>query len=113
MKRAGAGVKTKIHCEGDGAGWIIEQARERFKEQGSYLIDFYHVSKYLAAAGVVIAGKKAKVWLKKQQSRLRENRLAVVIEELLPHLERVEIGDEAAPVRVCHRYLMNHREQMN
>ena len=113
VKRAGAGVKTKIHCVGDAAPWIIEQARERFKEQGSYLIDFYHVSQYLAAAGVVIAGKKPEAWLKKQQSRLRENRLAVVIEELLPHLEGVEIEDEAAPVRVCHRYLMNHREQMN
>jgi hypothetical protein len=112
VKRAGAGAKTKLHCVGDGAGWIIEQAQQRFKEQGSYLIDFYHVSQYLAGAGAVIAEKKAKAWLEKQQSRLKDNRVGVVIEELLPHIEGRDIKDEEAPVRVCHRYLTNHQEQM-
>jgi hypothetical protein len=113
VKRAGAGALTKIHCVGDGAPWIIEQARQRFKRQGSYLIDFYHVSEYLAAAGAVIGGQKAKCWLEKQQSRLKDNRVDVVIEELLPHIERGEIKDEEAAVRRCHWYLTNHREQMN
>ena len=113
VKRAGAGAKTRIHCVGDGAAWIIEQAQQRFGEQASYLIDFYHVSEYLAAAGSVIAGQKAKAWLEKQQSRLKDNRVAAVIEELLPHIEGAEIKDEDAAVRVCHRYLTNHREQMN
>jgi hypothetical protein len=113
VKRAGAGVHTKIHCVGDAAPWILEQFRQRFKEQASYLIDFYHVSEYLAAAAEVIAGKKAKAWLEKQQSRLKDNRLGVVIEQLLPHIESAEIKDEEAPVRKCHRYLTRHREQMN
>ena len=77
VKRAGAGEKTKIHCVGDAAPWILEQWRQRFKEQASYLIDFYHVSEYLAAAAAVIAGKKAKAWLEKQQSRLKANRVGV------------------------------------
>jgi hypothetical protein len=113
VKRAGAGVESKIHCVGDAAPWIIEQARQRFKEQGGYLIDFYHVSQYLAGAGAVIAGSKAKAWLKQQQSRLQDNRVARIIEELLPHVEGLEIEDKAAPVRLCHRYLMNHGEQLN
>jgi len=112
VKRAGAGVQTQIHCVGDGAAWIIEQAAQRFGEQGSYLIDFYHVSEYLAAAGAVIAGAKAKNWLEKQQSRLKENRVAQVIEALMPHMEGAEVSQAEAPVRVCHRYLSNHREQM-
>jgi len=112
VNRAG-GTETKIHCVGDGAGWIIEQARQRFKGQGRYLIDFYHVSEYLAGAATVIAEQKAKGWLEKQQDRLKDNRVGVVIEELLPHIERAEIKDEEAPVRRCHRYLTNHREQMN
>jgi hypothetical protein len=112
VKRAGAGAQTQIHCVGDGAAWIIEQAQQRFGEQGSYLIDFYHVSEYLAAAGAVIAGAKAKPWLEQQQSRLKENRVAVVIEELMGQLEGDEVSDSEAPVRVCHRYLSNHREQM-
>jgi len=113
VKRAGAGAKTKIHCVGDAAPWILEQARQRFKEQGSYLIDFYHVSEYLAAAATMIAEQKAKTWLEKQQSRLKDNRVGVVIEQLLPHIESADVKDEEAPVRRCHRYLTNHREQMN
>jgi hypothetical protein len=113
VKRAGAGAKTKIHCVGDAAPWIIEQARQRFGEQASYLIDFYHVSEYLAAAATVLAGQKAKAWLERQQSRLKDNRVAAVIEELLPHIERAELKDEEAPVRRCHRYVAKHREHMN
>ena len=113
VKRAGAGVRTKIHCVGDAAPWILEQWRQRFKEQSSYLIDFYHVSEYLAAAAEVVAGKKAKAWLEKQQSRLKDNRVEVVIEQLLPQMESAEIKDAEAPVRKCHRYLTKHREQMN
>src|SRR5207302_6522054 len=86
---------------------------QRFKEQGSYLIDFYHVSEYLAKAGAMIAGKQAKVWLQKQQSRLQDNRVAPIMAELMRYIEGPEIADETAPVRVCHRYLSNHREQLN
>jgi len=60
----------------------------------------------------VIAGPQAKKWLEEQQSRLRENRVAVVLKELLRHQEGAEVSDGEAPVRVCHRYLTNHREQM-
>ena len=113
VKRAGAGVQTKIHCVGDAAPWILEQWRQRFKEQASYLIDFYHVSEYLAKAGPIIAGKKTKAWLEKQQSRLKANRVGVVIEQLLPQIESAEIKDEEAAVRRCHRYITKHRKQMN
>lgn len=113
VKRAGAGAPRQIHGVGDGAAWLIEPARQRFGEQGSYLIDFYHVSEYLAAAGSVIAGQKAKAWLEKQQSRLKDNRVAQVIEQLLAHIEGAEVEDAEAPMRVWHRYLTNHCEQMN
>lgn len=43
VKRAGAGTATRIHGVGDGAAWIIAQARQRFGAQGHYLLDFYHV----------------------------------------------------------------------
>jgi len=112
VKRAGAGAQTQIHCVGDGAAWIIEQARQRFGQQGRYLIDFYHVSEYLAAAAAAIGGPKAKAWLEKQQSRLKDNRVASVIEALQPHIEGEEVSEAEAPVRACHRYISNHREQM-
>jgi hypothetical protein len=113
VKRAGAGAKTRIHCVGDAAPWILEQFRQRFGAQATYLIDFYHVSQYLAAAAEVIAGEKRKAWLEKQQSRLKANHAEVVIKQLLPHIESAEIKDEEAAVRKCHRYITKHREQMN
>jgi hypothetical protein len=112
VKRAGGGRQTKIHCVGDGAGWIIEQARQRFTRQGDYLIDFYHVSEYLAGAGAVIAEAQAGRWLEKQQRWMKADRVAEVIEELEPHLEKAEVKDEEAAVRRCHRYLTNHRQQL-
>ena len=39
-----------VHAVGDGAPWIVGQIEELFGEQGSYLIDFYHVCEYLSAA---------------------------------------------------------------
>jgi hypothetical protein len=48
--RAGFGTGSRVHAVGDGAPWIVGQIEERFGEQGSYLIDFYHVCEYLSAA---------------------------------------------------------------
>jgi hypothetical protein len=39
-----------VHAVGDGAPWIVGQIEDLFSEQGSYLIDFYHVCEYLSAA---------------------------------------------------------------
>jgi hypothetical protein len=61
----------------------------------------------------VVAGKKANNWLEKQQSRLKESGVAIVIQELKQHIEAEEVSDGEAPVRVCHSYMSNHQEQMN
>jgi hypothetical protein len=67
VKRAGAGSQTRLHCVGDGAKWIIEQAQEGFGAQADYLLDFSHVSEYLARAGAVSAGPQVGGWLHQQQ----------------------------------------------
>jgi hypothetical protein len=48
--RAGFGATSHVHAVGDGAPWIVGQVALQFGEQGSYLIDFYHVCEYLSAA---------------------------------------------------------------
>ena len=113
VKRAGAGTQTRLPCVGDGAAWIAEQAAQRFGGQASFLLDFYHVSEYLAGAGEVIAGAEAHSWLRRQQARLKENRVAVVLGERLAHIEPPAVADEEAAVRVGHRYLTNHREPLD
>jgi len=108
VKRAGGGRQTRLHCVGDAAAWILEQAAQRFGERAYYLLDFYHVSEYLAAASAVLAPVQPRAWLAAQQARLKENRAAEVMEALRPGLESAAVADEAAPVRVCFRYLSNH-----
>jgi hypothetical protein len=109
-RRAGAGQKSRIHCLGDGARWIVRQVEERFGEQGSYLIDFYHVSEYLAKAAEAITSAPGG-WRRRQQERLKSNRVEKVLDELMPHIEEEE--DEEVPVRACWRYLSNQLENLD
>jgi len=105
-RHVGAGRKSRIHGVGDGAAWIVRQVEKRFGEQGSYLIDFYHVSEYLAKAAEAITSAP-QAWRRKQQERLKGNRVGKVLAELGAHLEEEEEEDERAPVRACWRYLSN------
>jgi hypothetical protein len=113
VRRAGAGQQTRLHCLGDGAAWIAQQVKQQFGEQASYLLDFYHVSEYLAAAAPTVASSGADGWLHQQQQHLLNNRDAEVLAALSPHREPPTVRDADAPVRVCWRYLNNHREYLN
>ena len=107
---AGAGSQTKIHGAGDGAVWIIEQMEAQFGTQAKYLVDFYHLCDYLAAAGEVIAGNDPPAWMKEKMDWLKDNRWKDVLEALRPSLEPANIPDPEAPVRACFRYLSNHSD---
>lgn len=102
---AGAGHKTRLHCVGDGARWIVSQVKEQFGEQTSFLVDFYHLSEYLAAAAQAIAGTGARSWLWQQQERLKANRVAQVLAELAAQREADSVEEVNAPVRRCERYI--------
>ena len=110
-RRAGAGRKSRIHCVGDGAAWIVRQVEEQFSGQASYLIDFYHVSQYLAQAAEAITSAP-QPWRRRQQERLKGNQVGKVLAELTAHLEEEE-EDEPAPVRGCWRYLSNRLENLD
>ena len=107
---AGMGPKTAIHCLGDGAPWIKDQAERVFGGKATYLTDFYHVSEYLAAAGADCS-LDAKKWLKEQQTRLREGNLYLVLQELEKHLYGKEQPKES--VQACYRYLTNRLTQLD
>ena len=109
---AGLGTNTQIHGVGDGASWIEKQMKEKFGTQGSYLIDFYHVCEYLAKASHTCAANDND-WMEAQKKRLKENEYALVIENLGCHLEPDDIDNEKAPVRACHRYLINRTDQLD
>ena len=113
--RAGFGANSRVHAVGDGAPWIVGQIEEQFGGQGRYLIDFYHVCEYLAAASEAIAPEEAarRAWMETQKEALKDGRLDAVLRVLAEHREPPEVDDEHAPVRTCHRYLGARADQLN
>lgn len=110
-RAAGLGPGTHVHGVGDGAGWIVNQFEEQFGEQGTFLVDFAHVSDYLAAAARVLRPQAPDGWRQRQQGRLRHNDVAAVLRALAPHREAVDA--EAAPVRDAHRYVSERRAYLD
>lgn len=112
-KQAGRGLDSRIHCVGDGAVWIELQHREVFGPQGSYLVDFFHVSEYLAAVAPTCRPHAPESWRKTQHKRLKRGDLKRTLKDLAAHLEATGTPDEEAPVRTVHRYLSNRADQLD
>jgi hypothetical protein len=114
-QQAGLGRETQVHAVGDGAPWIAAQVEQQFGAQASYLIDFYHVCDYLSAAAQAMVADPAgqKAWLDEQKARLKTRRGDELVRLLQPHLEASGVDDSEAPVRQCHRYLSQRREQLD
>lgn len=106
---AGLGEQTRVHGVGDGAPWIVEQFNGQFGAQGAYLLDFYHVSQYLAQAAP--PRRRGTDWLKRQQGHLLANRLGPTLQSLSRRLENP--GTKEQPVRAAYRYLDQRRDQLN
>ncbi|HPB89925.1 MAG TPA: hypothetical protein PK372_07165 [Rugosibacter sp.] len=83
--------------------------------QDSYLVDFFHACDYLSAAGkaIVSSEQEQKIWMDEQKVRLKTNQADEVLQALRTHLELPVVPDSEAPVRQCHRYLFNRRDQLN
>ena len=108
---AGLGERTHVHGVGDGVPWIAAKFQENFGSQGRYLLGFYHVSEYLAAAALAIKPKNPKPWRHRQQGRLLENKLVSVLRTLQPHRESETGG--AQPVNAAYQYLHHRRDHLD
>jgi hypothetical protein len=111
--RSGLGPTTAVHCVGDGASWIAEQVDRVFGRQGSFLIDFYHLSEYLSAASRRRAPEDPDGQSAHYQHLMQDNQGAAVLEDLRPHVEPSSIPDEQAPIRCCYRYIVNRSGQFD
>lgn len=100
-----------MHSVGDGAPWIVKQVQRVFGQHGTYLVDFYHLSEYLAAAAPRCAPQTPGPWLAQPQAQLKRGAVAEVQTGLVPSLEAPEVPDALAPVRGCYRYLTNRPGQ--
>jgi len=110
--RVGWDAHTHIHGVGDGATWIADQFECVFGVQGQYLIDFYHLCDYLAAASKSCSADPDG-WYKIQKHRFLTGQKEAVLEALAPHIEPSTLEDENAPVRVCNRYIRNRPQQFD
>ena len=110
-QRVGFGLTSRAHSVGDGAPWIVNQVQRVFGPQGTYLVDFYHLSEYLAAAAPRCAPQTPDQWLSQQQAQLKQGNVVGVQAGLVPHLEASEVAAALAPVRCCYRYMANRPGQ--
>jgi hypothetical protein len=109
--RAGGCERSVIHCVGDGAPWIASQTARVYADQGSYLIDFFHLCDYLHAAASRCCPKDPDGWWAEQKLLMKTEQVSVVTQNLEPYLEPVATSDQEAPVRKCHRYISNRTGQ--
>jgi hypothetical protein len=124
VAEAGGGKTTKLHIVADGAPWIASQVEEQFGEQANFLIDFYHVSEYLASASELLGKENKPAWLAKQQRRLKANKTKDVLQDLVS-LEAVEKANlasagkttsatkEEQPASTCRRYIENRLQYLD
>lgn len=108
-QKSGMHAKTHIHCVGDGARWIREQVSRIFAHQGSYLIDFFHLSEYLSHASEKIPEEQRKEWLCKQKVRMKQNDVEAVLDDLQNHMT----SSTECPIRICFRYINNCRNHLD
>ncbi|HEY5894083.1 MAG TPA: hypothetical protein VIT91_12720 [Chthoniobacterales bacterium] len=106
-REAGWALESRIHVVVDGAEWIRLQSQEVFGGQADVLMDFYHVSEYLAAAAGRCRPQSPQTWLRTQQKRLRRGAAAKVIEAMEAFAEPAATFEEETPVRDAIGYLSN------
>lgn len=104
---AGWALESCIHVVADGAEWIRLQSQETFGNQAQLLVDFYHVSEYLAAAAPRCHPKNPRAWCRTQHRRLKRGEGKKVLKAMETHIEARTVSDEEAFVRNAYRYLAN------
>jgi hypothetical protein len=113
--RAGFGANSHVHSVGDGAPWIVGQMDVRFGAQGSFIVDFYHLCEYLAAAVNSITSDAAarKAWMDARKAELLTGRVDSVLATLSSCLEPEGTPKDKSPVRTCHNYMVERTGQFD
>jgi len=111
VAEAGWGMNSALHVVSDGAPWIQQQCAANFGSHATFLLDFFHLCEYLAAAAPGSATHPR--WLQVQKDRLKRGQAQRVLDALQPFLEPDHIPDEQAPIRAAHRYLQNRLDQVD
>lgn len=90
-----------------------------FCKNVKYLVDFYHVSEYLAAAAEHSWTSEKERWRKEAQDLLKESKHEEVLLRISRRLpldwkeKEKEEGAEETPVEKCFRYLTNRKDSLD
>jgi hypothetical protein len=109
---SGRGKKTHVHCVGDGAPWIADQVDRVFGSHATYLIDFYHLCQYLAAAANCLAPNDQFVWSGKQQVLMKQNKAETVMNTLKDHIDSEQPKHECGALK-CYNYMEKRTHQFD
>jgi hypothetical protein len=106
---------THIHAVADGAAWIVNQYNRQFGVRCKFLVDFYHVCEYLAAAAHSTEMDLAErnLWLEARKQSLRESDPQAVIAALKSLVPQTGSEDENHPVGAALSYLEKRKHQLD
>jgi hypothetical protein len=123
LVKIGAGKSTRVHGMGDGAVWIANRTMDKLKGQATFLLDFYHISEYIAAAAEVVAAGRKQGWLREQQQHLKDNQVSKLLNELERHCQFHDLAKcgrhhernerEECPAHRCKRYIENRLDYLD
>lgn len=112
-KRAGLVEATYVHALGDGAQWIVDQIENQFGIQAHFLVDFFHMSEYLAGASKWCGILDSKTWLEEKKKMMKAGESEKVFSELKTKLEeQKEVGEENE-LKKCVRYMEKRIKYMD
>jgi len=111
-EKVGLKENSIVHAVGDGAKWIQLQVKKLFGKNSQYLIDFYHLCEYIAAAASKCADSKDKdTWIEEQKALFKNNKVEEVLVNLEPFKAKKNVS--SCPVIACSRYIKNRVNQFN
>ena len=87
VTRVGLGDKTYVHIVADGAPWIEQQVEKIFGGDAKFLVDFFHVSEYLAEASKCCCAENADIWFESSKTNLKAGNNEQVLSQLKAHSE--------------------------
>jgi hypothetical protein len=106
--------KTKLHIVGDGAPWIAEQTEIQFGDRAKFLLDFYHLSKYIHSASPCCATEDQSSWTIIQKQCMKNGDINKVIQELENHLDDENLPeDHACEARKSYNYIIKRTNQLH
>lgn len=113
VNSAGRKEHTNIHFVADGAEWIASQVERVFGSDATFLIDFYHLSTYIAQAAQCCSPSTSKGWIKTMQDFMKKGMITSVLNELKNHINDTSIKSHDCFALTCYKYIEKRLQQFD